>query len=191
MPWKRRRSRTGDTFCRQDADHSLMDGAVPAAFSFAGAYLRSLSIPASAMPPRKPHVQRGLAFSKRECRLRVCDFADLRGCRLFKVQRLRSDQLGRALLGASVPADTGGSEQILLETGRKPARHCSAGSEDRRARCRRRAVSAALLAPRADVRSLSVPVPSIHSRKSPEQRGLGFLSEEKTTPSATSCHDGK
>ena len=65
------------------------------------------------------------------------------------------------------------------------------GSKQRRVRRRRRAVSATYLPAGAHLRSLSVLAPSIHSRRSPEQGGLSFLSEESQVPSATFCRSGK
>ena len=62
-------------------------GAVPAAFSCAGGYLRSLRLPATAVPSRKSPVQGRLALAERGCRLRIHHSATLGGWKLPNAQR--------------------------------------------------------------------------------------------------------
>ena len=111
MSLKRRRSWTADSFCGSNADHSYLDKvpiflgtgskqqrarrrrrAVSAAFPAAGAHLRSSSIPAPAVPPRKSPVQGGLAFSQRNRRHRVRHSADPGNSQLLNVQCRWSEQ---------------------------------------------------------------------------------------------------
>ena len=69
-------------------------GAVPTAFSPAAACLCSLSVSAPAVSRWESSTQSGLAFSVRDCRLRMCCSADPRDCHLSKMQQ--QQQAGRA-----------------------------------------------------------------------------------------------
>ena len=72
---------------------------------------RSFSQPAALSC--KSLVQGRLALSTRYCRLRMRDPANSGDRYLLPIQRLRTDQLRRALHGAPVPASTGVSQRIL------------------------------------------------------------------------------
>ena len=212
MPWKRR-SWTGDAFCRQDADHNLMD-ICEQEIEFPWVPVpNNDELGADAAPFQPRCLLQEILFAHcpyfPQPRLRgnlLCraDWLCLRGiagcecsiqpirevCRLLKVQRLRTSQLRGAPHGAPVPVGTGTSEQILLATSRKPARQ-STGGEKRRIRCRRCVIPAAILTPGAYLCSLSALVSLTHSRKFPEQIGLAlYLSEESQASSATSCRSG-
>ena len=122
-------------------------GAVPKAFFAVGAHLCSLSVRAAAVSPWESAVQSGLAFSERDCRLRMCYSADPRDCQLSEGSRCgQSSPLEP--LGAPDPASTRGSQRTLAEPLRKPARQFSVGPEEQRTRRSRRAVLAAFLATR-------------------------------------------
>ena len=79
-------------------------------------------------------MQSGLAFSERDCRLRMCYSADPRDCQLSKMQQQRAGQLRGPLLGAPDPAGTRGSRRTPMELLRKPARQFSVGPKEQRTR---------------------------------------------------------
>ena len=191
MPWKRRRSWTEDTFCRQDADHSFTG------LSEQGIDLPWMPVPNNAIEvttcstqtrcrsnrvfllqllifahclylhqPCLPTVQSGLAFSERDCRdcrLRLCHSADPGDCQHSNVQQRRAEQLRGAPVGAPDPAGFGG-----------PTRQLSVGPKGQRSRRRRRAVLAAFLATRTSFCPLPAPASSIHPRKFVDHGGLAL-----------------
>ena len=126
----------------------------------------------------------GLAFSKRDCRLRVCDSADPGGCHLFEVRRLRSDKLWGSLLGASGPCQHGRPLNTFCWTSAE-SQQDSVRSDRRNDEFDADALSfqPSPLAAGTDLRSLSLPAPSIHPSK--DILGGGSMIQEKLNRLAT------